>query len=114
MLIVFISREIKQQSIIDEESRVFNFETRPKARENKKYEIEDLTFSRYSIFKSTIYTEYIFENENETPENGLTVRNISSFYNKFFIFCGKLPSDPPNFIKLLNKPIVSILLLKMD
>jgi hypothetical protein len=29
------------------------------------------------------------------------VQNISSFYNKFFIFCRMLPSDPPNFIKLL-------------
>jgi hypothetical protein len=35
-----------------------------------------------------------------THENGLTFRNISSFYKKFFIFCGTLPSDPPNFIKL--------------
>jgi hypothetical protein len=34
-------------------------------------------------------------------ENELRVRNISSFYNKFFIFSGTLPSDPPNFIKLL-------------
>jgi hypothetical protein len=34
-------------------------------------------------------------------ENGLTVQNISSFYNKVFIFCGTLLSDPPNFIKIL-------------
>jgi hypothetical protein len=25
-----------------------------------------------------------------------------SFYNKFFIFCGTLPGDPPNFIKLYS------------
>jgi hypothetical protein len=37
---------------------------------------------------------------NCTLENEPTVRNILSFYNKFFI-CGTLPSDPPNFIKLL-------------
>jgi hypothetical protein len=37
---------------------------------------------------------------NCTLENGLTVRNISRFYYKFFIFCGTLPSDPPNFIGL--------------
>jgi hypothetical protein len=36
-----------------------------------------------------------------TFSNGLTVRNILSFYNKFFIFYGTLPSDPPNFIKLI-------------
>jgi hypothetical protein len=40
---------------------------------------------------------------NCTLENGLAVRNTSSFYKKFFIFCGTLPSDPPNFIKLLGK-----------
>jgi hypothetical protein len=40
---------------------------------------------------------------NCTLENGLRVRNISSFYKKFLIFCGMLPSDPPNFIKLLPR-----------
>jgi hypothetical protein len=40
---------------------------------------------------------------NCTLENGPTVRNILSFYNKLFIFCGTLPSDPPNFIKLLTQ-----------
>jgi hypothetical protein len=41
--------------------------------------------------------EHIHNNSiNCTYENGVTVRNISSIYNKFFIFC-----EPPNFIKLL-------------
>jgi hypothetical protein len=35
-----------------------------------------------------------------TLENGLTVRNISSFYNEYFF--SFLHSDSPNFIKLLR------------
>jgi hypothetical protein len=53
------------------------------------------------------FTRYFLTHSiNCTLENGLTVRNISSFYNKFFIFCGTLPSDPPNFIKSLNYSFV--------
>jgi hypothetical protein len=42
-----------------------------------------------------------FTSMNCTFENELTVRNISSFYNKVFIFCGTLHTEPSNFIKLL-------------
>jgi hypothetical protein len=37
---------------------------------------------------------------NFTLENGLAVRNVSSFYKVFFflIFVKRLPSDPSNFI----------------
>jgi hypothetical protein len=48
------------------------------------------------MYISVLYSSYI----NYTLENGLTVRNISIYYNKFFIFYGTLPSDPSNFIKL--------------
>jgi hypothetical protein len=55
----------------------------------------------WSIFKSTTYTlVYVMTSISCTLENGLTVQNILSFYNMFFIFCGTLPSDPPNFFKL--------------
>jgi hypothetical protein len=40
---------------------------------------------------------------NCTLENGLTVRNISTYFTtSFFNLCGMLPSEPPNFIKLLS------------
>jgi hypothetical protein len=35
----------------------------------------------------------LFQSINCTFENGPAVRNISRFYNKFFIVCGMLPSD---------------------
>jgi hypothetical protein len=54
-------------------------------------------------YKESIYFGLLvhFQEINCTLENGLTARNISSFYNTFFIFYGTLPSDPPNFIKLM-------------
>jgi hypothetical protein len=33
---------------------------------------------------------------NCTFENGIKIRNVSSFYKKFFNFRGTLPSDPTN------------------
>jgi hypothetical protein len=63
-----------------------------------------------NFFIKTRYTKPndFFTSINCTLENGPTVRNISSFYNKFFIFFfGTLPSDSPNFIKpvfILMKP----------
>jgi hypothetical protein len=55
-------------------------------------------FSRVQLILYTFTDLYII---NCTLENGLTIRNKSSFYNKFFFnFFGTLPSDPPNFIKL--------------
>jgi hypothetical protein len=55
-----------------------------------------------STFKSIVFQEPIFS-LNCTLENGLTVRNISSFIyfiTDFFNCCGTLPSDPSNFIML--------------
>jgi hypothetical protein len=57
-------------------------------------------FKPKTIFKSTIYTDLCYS-INCTFEKGPTNRNISSFYNTFFNFCGTLPSDPPNFIKTI-------------
>jgi hypothetical protein len=63
---------------------------------------------------------------NSTPENGLTVRNISIFfyYTFFFNFCRTLLSDPSSYIQcfishhhprqLSLLPIVLLLLLLLD
>jgi hypothetical protein len=46
--------------------------------------------------------------KKSTLENGLRVRNISSFYNQFFFFfCGTLPSEPPDFIEVTKKYIIT-------
>jgi hypothetical protein len=37
-----------------------------------------------------------------TGKSKKKIRNISSFYNKFFIFCETLPSDPHNFIVIVS------------
>jgi hypothetical protein len=69
----------------------------------KKLVIKTRLISEFeSIFKSTKSFKSFSINCN--LENGLRVRNMPSFYNKFFfIFCGTLPSDPPNFILFTNR-----------